>query len=69
MTSTTNLPSLAQDGNEEQVLAFMGDAPCQLDTLAVRSGLTPADLLAMLLPMELAGRIAQLPGGLYQRLH
>jgi DNA processing protein len=30
--------------------------------------LTPAELLAILLPMELAGRIAQLPGGLYQRL-
>lgn len=54
---------------EEQVLAFLGDAPCALDTLSARSGLTPADLLAMLLPMELAGRVAQLPGGLYQRLH
>jgi DNA processing protein len=58
-----------QDGAEEQVLAFLGDAPCALDTLSARSGLTPADLLAMLLPMELAGRVAQLPGGLYQRLH
>jgi DNA processing protein len=55
--------------NEEQVLAFLGDAPCAIDTLSARSGLTPADLLAMLLPMELAGRVAQLPGGLYQRLH
>ena len=60
---------LAQDGGEQQVLAFLGDAPCALDTLSARSGLTPADLLAMLLPMELAGRVAQLPGGLYQRLH
>jgi DNA processing protein len=51
------------------VLAFLGDAPCAIDTLSARSGLTPADLLAMLLPMELAGRVAQLPGGLYQRLH
>jgi DNA processing protein len=59
----------ASCGGEEQVLAFLGDAPCALDTLSVRSGLTPADLLAMLLPMELAGRVAQLPGGLYQRLH
>jgi DNA processing protein len=58
-----------QDGAEEQVLAFLGDAPCALDTLSARSGLTPADLLAMLLPMELAGRVAQLPGGLYQKLH
>ena len=58
-----------ESGGEEQVLAFLGDAPCGLDTLSARSGLTPADLLAMLLPMELAGRVAQLPGGLYQRLH
>lgn len=55
--------------SEKQVLAFLGDAPCALDTLSARSGLTPADLLAMLLPMELAGRVAQLPGGLYQRLY
>lgn len=61
---TTAAPS----GAEERVLAFLGDAPCALDTLSARSGLTPADLLAMLLPMELAGRVAQLPGGLYQRL-
>ena len=61
--------SVALNDGEEQVLAFLGHAPCALDTLSARSGLTPADLLAMLLPMELAGRVAQLPGGLYQRLH
>jgi DNA processing protein len=60
---------LAQADEQEQVLAAMGHAPCALDTLSERSGLTPAALLAMLLPMELAGRVAQLPGGLYQRLH
>ena len=58
-----------QNEGEELVLAFLGDAPCAIDTFSARSGLTPADLLAMLLPMELAGRVAQLPGGLYQRLH
>jgi DNA processing protein len=57
------------DDAVEQVLTCLGDSPCALDTLSLRSGLTPADLLAMLLPMELAGRVAQLPGGLYQRLH
>jgi DNA processing protein len=61
--------SAPANDNEEQVLAFLGDAPCAIDTLSARSGLTPAALLAMLLPMELAGRVAQLPGGLYQRLH
>lgn len=54
--------------NEEQVLTLLGRTPCNLDTLATRSDLTPGALLAILLPLELAGRIAQLPGGLYQRL-
>jgi len=68
-STTGGQASVAQDDSEQQVLAFLGDAPCAIDTLSARSGLTPADLLAMLLPMELAGRVAQLPGGLYQRLH
>jgi len=54
---------------EKQVLAHLGDAPRSLDALSASSGLTPADLLAILLPMELSGRVAQLPGGLYQRQH
>ena len=58
-----------QSPDEVRVLASMGEGPCSLDILSVRSGLTPGDLLAILLPMELAGRIAQLPGGLYQRQH
>jgi len=68
-TVATDRGPVMQDSSEQQVLAVLGETPCALDTLAVRSGLTPADLLAMLLPMELAGRVAQLPGGLYQRLH
>ncbi|KAF0164387.1 MAG: DNA processing protein [Rhodocyclaceae bacterium] len=68
-SATRDQISVASNDSEQQVLAFLGDAPCALDTLSARSGLTPADLLAMLLPMELAGRVAQLPGGLYQRLH
>jgi len=63
------LTSAVPTDSEEQVLAVLGDTPCALDTLSARSGLTPAELLAMLLPMELAGRVAQLPGGLYQKLH
>ena len=68
-TFASGQPSAPGNDSEEEVLAFLGNAPCALDTLSARSGLTPADLLAMLLPMELAGRVAQLPGGLYQRLH
>ena len=66
--TTGQIPATTGE-SEEQVLALLGDAPCALDSLAARSGLTPAELLAMLLPLELAGRVAQLPGGLYQRLH
>ncbi|MDP2794995.1 MAG: DNA-processing protein DprA [Sulfurisoma sp.] len=59
--------AMTEDG-EGPILAVLGHDPCSLDTLAARSGLTPAHLLAMLLPLELEGRVAQLPGGLYQRL-
>lgn len=68
-SAATDKLEVAQDNEAEQVLAALGDSPCPLDTLATRSGLTPASLLAMLLPLELAGRVAQLPGGLYQKLH
>lgn len=57
------------NATEEQVLTALGNSPCDLDTLSARSGLTAGNLLAILLPMELGGRVAQLPGGLYQRLH
>lgn len=69
VTVDAGMGSVTRDSSEEQVLAVLGEAPCALDTLSERSGLTPAALLAMLLPMELAGHVAQLPGGLYQRLH
>ncbi|MEQ1590321.1 MAG: hypothetical protein ABL902_08210, partial [Gallionella sp.] len=32
-------------------------------------GLTVSQLSAMLLTLELEGRVSALPGGLYQRLH
>jgi DNA processing protein len=50
------------------LLETLGFQPCDLDTLALRSGLTAEQLLAMLLPLELAGHVAQLPGGRYQRI-
>ncbi|HQN45768.1 MAG TPA: hypothetical protein PK034_01770, partial [Rugosibacter sp.] len=58
----------AATDSETRVIAALGHSPCDLDTLAARSHLTPAALLAILLPLELAGRVAQLPGSLYQRL-
>ena len=62
---TETTPATAE---ELKVINALGDAPCDLETLAARSGLTPDALLAMLLPMELDGRVASLPGGRYQKL-
>lgn len=53
---------------ESRVINALGDAPCDLESLVTRTGLTPDALLAMLLPMELDGRIASLSGGRYQKL-
>ena len=51
------------------LLEQLGFDPVGLDTLAVRCSLTVGQLSAMLLPLELEGRISALPGGLYQRIH
>ncbi|MEN9355931.1 MAG: hypothetical protein RL695_102 [Pseudomonadota bacterium] len=56
------------DPERASLLAALGHDPCTLDQLAERSGLTAERLLAMLLPLELEGRVACLPGGIYQRL-
>jgi DNA processing protein len=49
-------------------MAALGHDPCDVDTLATRCSLTPETLLAILLQLELSGRIAALPGNRYQRL-
>lgn len=48
--------------------AYLGFDPIDLDTLCLRSGLTIEALSAILLQLELEGRVATLPGGLYQRI-
>ena len=50
------------------LLAQMGHDPTGLDALQARCGLATAQLQAQLLELELAGQIARLPGGLFQRL-
>ncbi|MBI5780124.1 MAG: DNA-protecting protein DprA [Rhodocyclales bacterium] len=51
----------------DPLLAALGHDPVDLDTLMLRTGLTSEALSAMLLPLELDGAIARLPGGRYQR--
>lgn len=52
----------------DPLLELMGSEPVSLDVLAVRAGLTVDNLSAMLFAHEMEGRVAVLPGGLYQRL-
>ena len=65
-------PDIAENGvygPNSPLLGHLGFDPVDLDTLGKRSGLTIAELSAMLLTFELEGRISALPGGLYQRIH
>ena len=55
--------------SEDPILELMGNTPVSLDELAMRSRLTVDSLSAMLFTHELEGRVALLPGGLYQRLY
>jgi len=54
------------DGNRHPLLDALGFDPVGIDGLTARSGLTSDTVCAMLLELELEGRIACLPGGLYQ---
>ncbi len=46
----------------------MGYDPIGLDPLIARTGIAAPRLQAALLELELAGHVARLPGGLFQRL-
>jgi len=62
--------SITGSENPPQHPLFMhlGFDPLDAESLAQRSGLTIAELSAILLQLELDGHIASLPGGLYQRI-
>ena len=65
-------PAEAQGPDPEPVdplLQALGDDPLSADELQARTGLPAAELLARLLQLELDGRVARVPGGLYQRRH
>ncbi|MGH8744603.1 MAG: DNA-processing protein DprA [Burkholderiales bacterium] len=57
------------DSDSPLLLQHLGFDPCDIDTLCARCRLPPDAVTAMLLKLELAGRVAALPGGLYQRLN
>lgn len=53
---------------EQPLLRAMGHDPVGLDALVARTGMSAASLQAELLELELQGRVARLPGGLFQRV-
>jgi DNA processing protein len=59
--AAANIPALTG------LLGHLGYDPCDIDMLCARSGLTAAAVSAMLLQLELDGKVASLPGGQYQR--
>jgi DNA processing protein len=52
---------------DDALLSALGHDPATLDALLARTGENAGTLSARLLELELEGRIARLPGGLYQR--
>jgi DNA processing protein len=54
--------------DESGLLAALGFDPVSLDALCARTGYGAAELQARLLELELEGRVARLPGGLFQRI-
>lgn len=58
----------APDAETARILDCLGYDPCDMDALSRRSGLTAERLYAILLRLELEGRIASLPGGRFQRI-
>ena len=58
----------APSGQRDPVLSALGFDPVTLDALVARTGWPPSELNARLLELELDGRVARLPGQLFQRV-
>jgi len=61
-------PPAPLDKEYEMLLDALGFEPATIDTLVTRSGLPGESIASMLLILELEGRIAPYPGGLYGRI-
>jgi len=57
-----------QPSSGHDLLDKMGFDPCDIDGLIARSVLTAEIVSSILLRLELEGKVAGLPGGLYQRV-
>jgi len=69
LSATSNITPAASLDPSEPLLTQMGPDPVDVDSLCVRSGKGAQEVAAELLRLELAGRVAALPGGRFQRLN
>jgi DNA processing protein len=66
--STTAAETSGAASGNAALLAHMGHDPVDVDSLCQRAGMSADQVSSELLRLELAGQVAALPGGLYQRL-
>lgn len=62
------ISAAATSAADGPLLAHLGHDPVDVDTLCQRSGLPAEQVAAALLELELAGAVAPVPGGKYQRM-
>lgn len=67
-TDTVTAEQMSLSSTSDEVLTALGYDPCPFDELLGRSKLSADELAVSLLDLELAGKVATLPGGRYQRL-
>lgn len=65
--SETSVPQ-SESREVNAIFSAMGYDACSIDTICARAGFAASDVSALLLSLELEGKIAALPGGLYQRM-
>jgi DNA processing protein len=56
------------DGDTGRVLSALAHDPAGVDVLSARTGLRAEVVSAALIELELSGRVAPVPGGLFQRV-
>jgi DNA processing protein len=61
-------PDADTDPDARSLLEALGFDPVSLEALLARTGLATAQLQAQLMALELQGRVARLPGSLFQRI-
>ena len=66
---TTAAPRTQPPATMRAILRALGHDPAEPDTIAARTRLSIPAVLAALTELEIEGRVAPLPGGVWQRIH